>query len=115
MSTRGPAPTAGVAKKVGAGVVGGVLLIAGVALLVLPGPGLLLVLAGLLVLASAFPAAQRFVADRQQPDPVRKHPAGAAGRQLPPGQGPARVERVVDAVPLRQATPQRPPVNDHRI
>jgi hypothetical protein len=38
-----------------------VLLIAGVALLVPPGPGLLLVLAGLLVLANAFPAARRFV------------------------------------------------------
>ena len=72
MSTRGPAPTAGVAKKVGAGVLGGVLLIAGVTLLVLPGPGLLLVLAGLLVLASAFPAAQRFVR------PVRERARKAA-------------------------------------
>ena len=61
MSTRGPAPTAGVTKKVGAGALGGVLVIAGVALLVLPGPGLLLVLAGLLVLATAFPAVRRFV------------------------------------------------------
>ncbi|HWM00997.1 MAG TPA: PGPGW domain-containing protein [Actinophytocola sp.] len=60
------------AKKVGAGVLGGVLLIAGVALLVLPGPGLLLVLAGLLVLASAFPAAQRFVV------PVRRRARKAA-------------------------------------
>ena len=50
----------------GAGVLGGLLLIVGIALLVLPGPGLLLVLAGLLVLANAFPAAQRFVG------PVRK-------------------------------------------
>jgi hypothetical protein len=72
VSTRGPAPTAGVAKKVGAGAVGGVLLIAGVALLVLPGPGLLLVLAGLLVLANAFPAAQRFVR------PVRERARKAA-------------------------------------
>jgi cell division protein FtsW (lipid II flippase) len=48
------------------GCAGGLLLIAGVALLVLPGPGLLLVLAGLIVLANAFPAMQRFVA------PVRK-------------------------------------------
>jgi hypothetical protein len=61
-----------VAKKVGAGVLGGVLLIAGVTLLVLPGPGLLLVLAGLLVLASAFPAAQRFVR------PVRERARKAA-------------------------------------
>jgi hypothetical protein len=48
------------------GLAGGLLLIAGVALLVLPGPGLLLVLAGLIVLANAFPAMRRFVA------PVRK-------------------------------------------
>jgi Putative transmembrane protein (PGPGW) len=54
------------------GVGGGLLLIAGVALLVLPGPGLLLVLAGLLVLANGFPAAQRFVA------PVRKRAMAAA-------------------------------------
>ena len=32
------------------------------ALLVLPGPGLLLMLAGLILLANAFPAVQRFVA-----------------------------------------------------
>jgi len=72
MSTRGRVPTAGVAKKVGAGLLGGLLLIVGIALLVLPGPGLLLVLAGLLVLANAFPAAQRFVA------PVRKRATKAA-------------------------------------
>jgi len=72
VSTRGPAPTAGVAKKMGAAALGGVLLIAGVALLVLPGPGLLLVLAGLLVLATAFPAAQRFVR------PVRERARKAA-------------------------------------
>ena len=56
----------------GAAALGGVLLIAGVALLVLPGPGLLLVLAGLLVLAHAFPAAQRFVR------PVRERARKAA-------------------------------------
>jgi len=61
-----------VAKKVGVGVLGGVLLIVGVALLVLPGPGLLLVLAGLLVLANAFPAARRFVG------PVRERARKAA-------------------------------------
>ena len=56
----------------GAGALGGVLVIAGVALLVLPGPGLLLVLAGLLVLATAFPAARRFVG------PVRERARKAA-------------------------------------
>ena len=44
------------------GVGGGLLLVIGVALLVLPGPGLLLVLAGLLVLANGFPKVQKFVA-----------------------------------------------------
>jgi hypothetical protein len=72
MSSRGHAPAPGLAKKIVFGLGGGLLLIAGVALLVLPGPGLLLVLAGLLVLANAFPAAQRFVA------PVRKRAMHAA-------------------------------------
>jgi hypothetical protein len=60
------------AKRVACGVGGGLLLIVGVALLVLPGPGLLLVLAGLLILANGFPAAQRFV------DPVEKRAMQAA-------------------------------------
>ena len=74
MSSRGqaPAPPSSLAKKVVFGLGGGLLLVAGVALLILPGPGLLLVLAGLLVLANAFPAAQRFVA------PVRKRAMQAA-------------------------------------
>ncbi|MFL6121102.1 PGPGW domain-containing protein [Actinophytocola sp.] len=44
----------------------------GVALLVLPGPGLLLVLAGLLILASEFPALERHI------DPVRDRAMKAA-------------------------------------
>ena len=51
-------------------------LIVGFALLVLPGPGLLLVLAGLLVLATAFPAAQRFVR------PVRERARKAAEQSV---------------------------------
>ena len=66
MSTRTHVRKPGLARKVVFGLAGGLLLIAGVALLVLPGPGLLLVLAGLILLANAFPAVQRFVA------PVRK-------------------------------------------
>src|SRR5919112_6549302 len=61
MSSRGHAHSPGMAKRLACGVGGGLLLIVGVALLVLPGPGLLLVLAGLLILANGFPAAQRFV------------------------------------------------------
>ena len=52
-------------KRVTKTVVGSVVLLVGVALLVLPGPGLLLVLAGLLMLASEFPALEKYV------DPVR--------------------------------------------
>ena len=61
MSSHTDAPTPGLAKRVLCGVGGGLLLIVGIVLLVLPGPGLLLVLAGLLVLAHGFPTAQRFV------------------------------------------------------
>lgn len=52
-------------KRVLVAASGAVLLVVGVVLLVLPGPGLLLVLAGLLVLASEFPALERYV------EPVR--------------------------------------------
>ena len=59
-------------KKVGVVAAGGALLVVGVLLLVLPGPGLLLVLAGLVVLASEFPALERYV------DPVRHRAMKAA-------------------------------------
>ncbi|NUT91073.1 MAG: hypothetical protein HOY78_03505 [Saccharothrix sp.] len=55
----------GTVKRVTMTVVGAVVLLVGIALLVLPGPGLLLVLAGLLILAAEFPALERYV------DPVR--------------------------------------------
>ncbi|OLT24587.1 hypothetical protein BJF79_44980 [Actinomadura sp. CNU-125] len=42
-------------------VIGALLTMLGIALLVLPGPGLLLVLAGLLVLAREFPMVERYV------------------------------------------------------
>ena len=53
-------------KRVILTVIGAALFLVGVALLVLPGPGLLLVLAGLLILASVFPALERYV------EPVRR-------------------------------------------
>ncbi|MFI5959683.1 PGPGW domain-containing protein [Cryptosporangium sp. NPDC051539] len=59
-------------KRILVGLVGTVLLAVGVLLLVLPGPGLLLVLAGLLVLASEFPALEKYV------DPVRDRAMQAA-------------------------------------
>lgn len=62
----------GFGKRVACGTGGGLLLTVGIALLVLPGPGLLLVLSGLLVLANGFPKAQRFV------DPVERRAMHAA-------------------------------------
>ena len=53
-------------------VIGGLLLLVGVALLVLPGPGLLLVLSGLIILSSAFPKLERYV------EPVRARAMKAA-------------------------------------
>ena len=59
-------------KRLTIAIAGGVVLLVGVALLVLPGPGLLLVLAGLLILASEFPALEKHV------DPVRDRAMKAA-------------------------------------
>jgi hypothetical protein len=56
----------GSVKRVLMAVGGGLVLVVGVLLLVLPGPGLLLVLAGLLMLASVFPKLNRYV------EPVRR-------------------------------------------
>jgi hypothetical protein len=59
-------------KRATVAVLGAIVLLIGVALLVLPGPGLLLVLAGLVILASEFPALERHV------DPVRDRAMKAA-------------------------------------
>jgi hypothetical protein len=63
---------ASTAKRLTVLVGGGLLVLIGIVLLVLPGPGLLLVLAGLLLLASEFPALERYV------DPVRDRAMKAA-------------------------------------
>lgn len=60
------------AKRVAALIGGGVVLLVGIALLVLPGPGLLLVLGGLLILANEFPAVEKYV------EPVRSRAMKAA-------------------------------------
>lgn len=65
----------GIGKPVKQGLIlvaGLILLLVGIALLVLPGPGLLLVLAGLLVLASEFPVVEKYV------DPIRDRAMKAA-------------------------------------
>jgi len=59
-------------KRIVVAVIGAALVVVGVLLLVLPGPGLLLVLAGLMVLASEFPGVQRHV------EPVRRRAMRAA-------------------------------------
>ncbi|MCX2969249.1 MULTISPECIES: PGPGW domain-containing protein [Streptomyces] len=59
-------------KRVVLATVGGALLVTGIALLVLPGPGLLLVLAGMVLLAKAVPALRRHV------EPVRARAMKAA-------------------------------------
>lgn len=60
------------AKRAAALVGGGAVLLVGIVLLVLPGPGLLLVLGGLLILANEFPAVEKYV------DPVRDRAMKAA-------------------------------------
>lgn len=55
------APQHSLLKRIAYGLAGGVVLVIGIALLILPGPGLLLVLAGLLILSQAFPSVERFV------------------------------------------------------
>lgn len=70
-----PAPphtAAGWIRRVAVTVVGVVLIAVGVLLLVLPGPGLLLVLAGLVVMANEYPWARRWTA------PVRRQAIAAA-------------------------------------
>ncbi len=52
-----PAP----ARRIGVSVLGGALLILGIVLLPLPGPGLLVIAAGLAVLATEFPWAERLL------------------------------------------------------
>jgi hypothetical protein len=66
-------------KKVAVTVVGWVLVLAGVVLIAIPGPGLLIMLSGLVVLASEYTWAQRFV------DPVRVRALRAAEESVASG------------------------------
>jgi sterol desaturase/sphingolipid hydroxylase (fatty acid hydroxylase superfamily) len=79
---RAPAEGAGPpnpVKRVVLGIAGGLLVLVGVALLVLPGPGLLLVLAGLILLSRAVPAVARYV------EPVRTQALQAADASVSSG------------------------------
>lgn len=64
---------ASTARRVTILLAGGALVLMGIVLLVLPGPGLLLVLGGLLVLSTEFPAVDRYI------EPIQ-HRAGQAMR-----------------------------------
>jgi uncharacterized sodium:solute symporter family permease YidK len=71
-------------KTAAVAVLGGLLTLAGIALLVLPGPGFVLVAAGLAVLATRFPRAKRpldYAKDKAQQgvEEVAKSPWRAAG------------------------------------
>jgi len=66
----------GTAKRGAVLVAGGLLTIIGIVLLVLPGPGLLLVLAGLLVLSSEFPAVDKYI------DPIQHRAMQAAEQSV---------------------------------
>lgn len=66
-------------KRVALGTAGGVLVLVGAALLVLPGPGLLLVLAGVVLLSRAVPAVARF----EEPLRIRAVRAAAASVASP--------------------------------
>lgn len=63
-------------RRAGALVGGGLILLVGIVLLVLPGPGLLLVLAGLIILSTQFPAVGRYV------DPVRERAMKAMAQSV---------------------------------
>ena len=62
----------GFGKRVACAIIGSLLVVVGIVLLVLPGPGLLLVLGGLVVLSQGFPTVQRYV------EPVRERAMRAA-------------------------------------
>ena len=66
----------GLARRVLVTVAGGALCVVGIALLVLPGPGLLLVLAGLVLLANEYPWARRMTG------PVRRRATQTAAQSV---------------------------------
>ena len=72
----GEAKRSNAVKRTAILIAGGLLVVIGVVLLVLPGPGLLLVLAGLLVLGNEFPSVDRYI------DPVQDRAMQAAEQSV---------------------------------
>ncbi len=73
-----------VARKVGVALIGFPVLIVGVALLVLPGPGLLVILLGLLIISWEFDWAKRYVEKvRAQLNKVSKAARGSKSNKDP--------------------------------
>lgn len=73
----------GAARKVAVAIVGGAVLVVGVALIVLPGPAFLVIPAGLAILATEFPWARRLLRwakDRAARLLDRRRGAAAPGR-----------------------------------
>lgn len=72
-------------KRIGATIAGSVLVVVGLAMLVLPGPGILLVIAGLAVLATEYIWAQRALNFAKQKAEQAKNKV--LGRKQPPEPG----------------------------
>jgi tellurite resistance protein TerC len=73
-------------RRLAVAVIGGIVLVIGLVMTILPGPAILIIPAGLAILASEFPWARRLLDRvRQSMKRVRRH-AGAAGS--PPEQAP---------------------------
>ena len=64
-------------------VVGSIVLLAGLAMLVLPGPGILGVVAGVAILASEFPWARRWLTKLWEKVPLPEHKKRKLQQKLP--------------------------------
>jgi uncharacterized protein (TIGR02611 family) len=75
------------ARKVVVAVIGGTVVLIGLALLVLPGPGILTIILGLVILATEFAFARRWLrAARERAAAVAAYGRGQSQQQRPPRQ-----------------------------
>jgi uncharacterized protein (TIGR02611 family) len=73
-------------RRIGVSILGFVLVVAGLALLVLPGPGILLLIGGLAVLASEYVWAQRALnLARRAANRAKERALGRGGKPTAPG------------------------------